>query len=241
MSAIGTVLFIYAHPDDESFGIAGTAMRLADTGHRTALLTLTRGDVGRWYGKEPGSWTPKDLAAERSREWQAATKVIGFHRTLLLEWPDGGLAASPVDRVTADVVAFIRETKPDVVCTFGPEGAGSEHDDHRAASFFAVRGFHRAGIATEFPERGAPHQAPRLFFNASPFTPDLPFIAMTPTHTVDISKYEERKALAFECHKTQFKDRDRFYDMLKRREGREFFHLAIDRAAGVPADGELLG
>ena len=209
-------------------------MKLASEGHVTALLTLTRGDKGRWFGKELGSWSPQDLAAERTREWQAATKLIGFTHARLLEWPDGGLAASPVDRVTADVVEYIRELRPEVVCTFGPEGAGSEHDDHRAASFFAVRGFHRAAIAAEFAERGAAHQAARLYFNASPFSPDVPFVAMTPTHTVDIKPWEDRKAQAFECHKTQFKDRDRFYEMLKRREGREFFHLAIDRKAAVP-------
>ena len=215
-------------------------MKLADEGHATALLTLTRGDVGRWFGKDPGTWSPPELAAERTREWKAAVTVIGFTHARLLEWPDGGLASSPADRVTADVVQYIRELRPDVVCTFGPEGAGSEHDDHRSASFFAVRGFHRAAIATEYPDRGAAHQAARLYFSASPFIPETPIVAMTPTHTVDIKKYEERKALAFECHKTQFKDRDRFYDMLKRREGREFFHLAIDRSATVPATGDLL-
>ena len=193
---------MYAHPDDESFGIAGTAMKLATAGHTTALLTLTRGDVGMWFGKERGSWTP-------------------------------------AERVTADVVESIREIRPDVVCTFGPEGAGSEHDDHRAASFYAVRGFHRAALADQYPDRGAPHAAARLFFNASPLLPDLPFVAMTPTHTVDIREFQDRKAKAFECHKTQFKDRDRFYQMLERRGGKEFFHLAIDRGAAVPDPGDL--
>ena len=215
-------------------------MKLAADGHRTALLTLTRGDAGLWFGREPGSWTAQDLAAERTREWQDAVKVIGFHQTRLLEWPDGALAAAPVDRVTADVVSFIREVKPDVVCTFGPEGAGSEHDDHRAASFLAVRGFHRAALPAELPELGAAHQASHLFFNASPFTAELPIIAMTPTHTVDIRAYEDRKTRAFECHRTQLKDRDRFHELLKRRGGREFFHLAIDRTAAVPAPGDLV-
>lgn len=229
---------MYAHPDDESFGIAGTAMKLAAAGHATALLTLTRGDVGLWFGKERGSWTPAELAAERSKEWRDAVAIIGFRHARLLEWPDGGLARSPVERVTADVVQVIREVRPDVVCTFGPEGAGSEHDDHRATSFYAVRGFHRAATADQYPERGAPHAAPRLFFNAAPLRSDV--VAMTPTHTVDIREFEERKAKAFECHKTQFKDRDRFYRMLERRGGREFFHLAIDRGATVPDPGDLL-
>ena len=230
---------MYAHPDDESFGIAGTAMKLATAGHTTALLTLTRGDVGMWFGKERGSWTPAELAAERSREWREAVKIIGFTRARLLEWPDGGLATSPAERVTADVVESIREIRPDALCTFGPEGAGSEHDDHRAASFYAVRGFHRAALADQYPDRGAPHAAARLFFNASPLLPDLPFVAMTPTHTVDIREFQDRKAKAFECHKTQHKDRDFFYDLLKRRAGKEYFHLAIDRTGTTATSGDL--
>jgi LmbE family N-acetylglucosaminyl deacetylase len=105
---------------------------------------------------------------------------------------------------------------------------------------FAVRGFHRAALADQYPERGRPHAARRLFFNASPLMPELPFVAMTPTHTVDIREFQDRKAKAFESHKTQFKDRDRFYEMLERRAGREFFHLAIDRDAKVPDPGDIL-
>jgi len=140
---------VYAHPDDESFGIAGTAMKLAAAGHTTALLTLTRGDAGMWFGKERATWTPAELAAERSKEWREAVKIIGCTRARLLEWPDGGLATSPADRVTADVVQLIREIRPAVVCTFGPERAGSEHDDHRAASFAAVRCLHRPALADQ--------------------------------------------------------------------------------------------
>jgi N-acetylglucosamine malate deacetylase 2 len=236
---VATVLFVYAHPDDESFGIAGTAMKLRDEGHATALLTLTRGDAGLWFGKQPGAWSSEELARERSNEWRAATDLIGFTHRRLLEWPDGGLATSPVDRVTADVVAFVRELHPDVICTFGPEGAGSEHDDHRAASFFAMRGFHRAALADQYPDRGPAHRTRRLFFNASPFIADFPIIAMTPTHTIDIRRYEDRKKQAFESHKTQFKDRDRFYQMMERRGGREFFHLAVDRSGELGASGDL--
>jgi len=53
-------------------------------------------------------------------------------------------------------------------------------------------------------------------------------------------EFQDRKAKAFECHKTQFKDRDRFLQMLERRGGKEFFHLAIDRAASLPDPGDIL-
>ena len=238
---MATVLFVYAHPDDESFGIAGTAMKLADGGHTTALLTLTRGDAGLWFGRDPGAWTPRELAEERAREWRAAVEKIGFRHSRLLEWPDGGVAASGAEDITGAIVEYVRELRPDVVCTFGPEGAGSEHDDHRATSFLAARAFARAAIADQYPDRGSPHAARRLFFNAAPpFSGEhLAYGALSPTHSIEMGAYRDRKAAAFECHRTQFKDRDRFYDMLEKRAGREHFHLAIDRS-GAPAAGDDL-
>ena len=235
------MLFAYAHPDDESFGVAGTAMKLAAAGHTTALITMTRGDAGLWHGRTEGSWTKPDLGAEREREWQAAVAVIGFQHSRLLGWPDGGLATSPVEEVTAELVAFIRLLRPDVICTFGPEGAGSEHDDHRAASYFAARAFARAAIAEQYPDRGAPHLTRRLFFNAVPSDGDpIAFGALSPTHVIDISEFRERKAAAFECHRTQFKDRDFFLQMMERRQGKEYFHLAVDRSGATAGANDLL-
>ena len=85
------VLGIYAHPDDESFGFAGTAMKLIDRGGEVGLVTLTRGDKGRWYGRRPlYSWDPAALAAERAKEWRGAVRTMGLQRSWLLRWPDQG-------------------------------------------------------------------------------------------------------------------------------------------------------
>ena len=60
-----TLMAVHAHPDDESFSFAGTAMKLLERGHEAGLVTLTRGDKGRWYGKRPlYSW---DSRLHRSR------------------------------------------------------------------------------------------------------------------------------------------------------------------------------
>ena len=64
-------------------------------------------------------------------------------------------------------------------------------------------------------------------------TAPAPMIALSPTHAVDMKAFDERKAAAFECHRTQFKDRERFLRMLEIRKGREYFHLAVDRS-GAP-------
>ena len=132
-------------------------MKLAADGHTTALLTLTRGDKGRWFGKDLGSWSPFELATERTKEWNAAVKTIGFTKARLLEWPDGGLAASPVDRVTADVVVLLDD---DDGCTLiarhdrraQPRCARSSNDDVRGAIPFRYalgRGLITAGDADD--------------------------------------------------------------------------------------------
>src|SRR5919201_4675478 len=200
---VARILGIFAHPDDESFGFAGTAMKLIDRGHTVGLVTLTRGDKGRWYGKRPlYSWRTEDLARERAKEWRGAVATIGLTRAWLLRWPDQGVAAAPLARITRQLVGIIREFKADAVITFGPEGAGSEHDDHAATSRHTSRAF-RWSADRSLRIRGRPAHVPRwlLYTTAPEGSPGLrgrrPAGYLSPTHAVDIRPYVDRKAAAF--------------------------------------------
>ena len=236
------ILGIFAHPDDESFGFAGTAMKLIDQGHEAGLVTLTRGDKGRWYGRRPlYSWKPQELARERAKEWRGAVRTMGLQRAWLLRWPDQGVAGAPVTRITTQVVRIIREFRPDAIITFGPEGAGSEHDDHAATSRHASRAFRWAADLSLKTKGHRPHAARYLFYVTTPegtrgFRGWRPAGFLTPTHSIDISKYVERKAAVFENHRTQFKDRPFFLQFLRWRGGKEYLHLAVD-TKGSPARG----
>lgn len=236
---MGRVLAIYAHPDDESFGFAGTAMKLIDRGHSCGLVTLTRGDRGRWYGRRPlYSWKPADLARERAKEWRGAVRAIGLQRAWLLRWPDQGVAGAPIGRVTTQLVRIIRDFRPDAVITFGPEGAGSEHDDHAATSRHASRAFRWAADPSVRTGGRRPHAPRYLFYGTAPegtrgLRGRRPAGFLSPTHVVDIAGYEERKAAVFDQHRTQFKDRPFFRLLMRRRGPREYFHLAVDREGRV--------
>lgn len=229
------LLGIFAHPDDESFNFAGTAMKVTDGGGVAAIVTLTRGDKGRWHGRRPlYSWDPAELARERAKEWRGAVRTMGLDDAWLLRWPDQGVAAAPVGRVTMQLVRVIRGFRPDAVITFGPEGAGSEHDDHAATSRHASRAFRWAADPLVRTPGQRPHAARWLLYGTQPegtagTRGRRPAGYLTPTHVVDISRYVERKIATFENHRTQFKDRPFFLRYARARRGREYFHLAIDR------------
>lgn len=228
------VLGIFAHPDDESFNFAGTAMKLLDRGGEIGLVTLTRGDKGRWFGRRPlYSWAPAKLAAERAREWRGAVRTIGLRRAWLMRWPDQGVASAPIGRITRQLVRIIREFRPEAVITFGPEGAGSEHDDHAATSRHATRAFRWAAEPSIRTPGHRPYAPRWLLYSTAPestrgFRGHRPAGFLTPTHVVDVSRYVDRKIATFENHRTQFKDRPFFLRYMRARGGREYFHLAVD-------------
>jgi len=231
---VARILGVFAHPDDESFSFAGTAMKLLERGHEAGLVTLTRGDKGRWYGKRPlYSWDSRALARERAKEWRGAVATIGLGRAWLLRWPDQGVSGAPVDRITMQLTRIYREFRPDAVITFGPEGAGSEHDDHAGTSRHATRAFRWAADPSIRTPGHRSHHSRWLLYTTAPEAGRVmrgrrPAGYLTPTHAVDVSPYLARKAAVFEQHRTQFKDRPFFQWLLRARGGKEYFHLAID-------------
>ena len=137
---LGTILSVWAHPDDESYCCAGLMAAAVRAGHRVVCVTATRGEQG---STDPSRWpNGPELAAVRTKELAACLDVIGVTEHVWLDYPDGGCA--DVDRAAAiaRIKAIADEVRPDTVLTFGPDG-GTYHPDHIAVSAWtteAVRG-----------------------------------------------------------------------------------------------------
>jgi LmbE family N-acetylglucosaminyl deacetylase len=123
---------VLAHPDDESLGTGGTLAKYAAEDVETYLITATRGERGRFgdIGERP---TDDVVGATREAELRAAAKELGVREVVILGYPDGAL-----DRIDAAVAqdaiaAHLRRISPQVVITFGPDGAYG-HPDHIAIS-----------------------------------------------------------------------------------------------------------
>lgn len=76
---------IFAHPDDEAFGPAGTLLSETRSGSELHLLTFTVGD----RGSNPDNI--QDLGTEREKEWRRAGKLLGAKSMHFLGYKDGHL------------------------------------------------------------------------------------------------------------------------------------------------------
>ena len=136
------LLGVLAHPDDESLGTGGTLARYAAEGVDTYLVTATRGERGRFgdAGERPG---PDIVGRTREAELRAAAKELGVCEVTLLGYPDGGLDSVDPTVAQEAIATQLHRIKPDVVITFGPEGAYG-HPDHVAISQLTTAGVYRA-------------------------------------------------------------------------------------------------
>lgn len=127
---LGTILSVWAHPDDETFCAGGLLAAAIRNGQTVACVTATRGEAGV---QNEERWPASKLGDIREKELQAALKELGITNHHVLHYADGGCAA--VDsKLAADVLKnYILLYSPDTILTFGPEGL-TGHPDHRAVS-----------------------------------------------------------------------------------------------------------
>jgi LmbE family N-acetylglucosaminyl deacetylase len=127
---LGTVLAVWAHPDDESFVAGGLLAAASDAGSRIVCLTATRGERGT---DDADRWHPRRLGRTRSRELAAAQAIIGIGEQRWLPFEDGACHTVSPGHGMALVAQVIDDVQPDTIVTFGPDGL-TGHADHRAVA-----------------------------------------------------------------------------------------------------------
>lgn len=138
---LGTVLGVWAHPDDETYLSAGLMAAAADAGQRVVCVNATRGEHGT---PDPVRWPPERLARTRDHEIVAAMAVLGVdgHRCLGLE--DGTLPRLDRADGVSRVVEILEKVRPDTIVTFGPDGM-TGHADHCTISAWTTAAWHATG------------------------------------------------------------------------------------------------
>jgi LmbE family N-acetylglucosaminyl deacetylase len=221
------LMCVLAHPDDESLGMGGTIARYSAEGIETYTVTATRGERGR-FGDNSERPRPEKVGEVREAELRAAAARLGASDVSLLDYMDGELSTVDPVEATAKIAGHIRNRKPHVVITFGPEG-GYGHPDHIAISQLtgsaivcAADSSYTGGRGVDVPSK--PHRVSKLYYMAwtsmkwdayqSAFkdlktTVDGVERRATPipdwavTTLIDTAAYWETVWEAVQCHKTQ--------------------------------------
>lgn len=157
--ATGGVLFVHAHPDDESMGTGGTMARLVAEGVRVDLVTCTDGAEGEIHDPtlDPEEARPR-LAQIRASELACSIDAIGggaIHHHML-GYRDSGMIGTEANghpdcfwqadlaEATRRLLEIVRVARPSVVVSYDENG-NYGHPDHINAARIA-REAYRASI-----------------------------------------------------------------------------------------------
>jgi bacillithiol biosynthesis deacetylase BshB1 len=197
------LLAIAAHRDDVEQTCGGTLLKMAERGHRTGILDLTRGEMGT-----------RGSAEDRAREAAAAAKILQVSWREALDIPDGRVENTWENRLK--VARVIRQTRPRVVILPYWEG---RHPDHYTASKLGYEACFLAGLAklaiSHQPsavnsEESAPHRPFKIIYATL-------YHDIRPTFVVDISEQFEARFESLMAYKSQFSDQQAGNDIFPAR------------------------
>ncbi|GAA2014530.1 N-acetyl-1-D-myo-inositol-2-amino-2-deoxy-alpha-D -glucopyranoside deacetylase [Catenulispora yoronensis] len=278
------LLLVHAHPDDETIDNGATMARYAAEGVHVALVTCTLGEEGDIVVPELahlGAAHEDRLAEHREGELRNAMSALGVtdHRILrgADRYRDSGMMGSPSndhprsfwradpDEAALPLADIIRELRPQVMVTYGPDG-GYGHPDHIQTHRVAMRAAELAGLAVDPPGGREPHIVSKIYWNChprsaarfsakalqaenhTPFLLDESAISVTDdsfaTCVIDGSGHLAAKAAALRAHATQLSVHGPFFALSNNVgrliAGEEHYHLAHRRPDLAPA-GRLEG
>jgi LmbE family N-acetylglucosaminyl deacetylase len=134
---LGTILGVWAHPDDETYLTAGLMVRAVRNGSRVVCITATRGEGG---SLDEEKWPSATMGEVREKELLRSLAVLGVNEHQWLDLADVDMDTPLPEAGAGTVRAIMEEVKPDTVLTFGPDGM-TDHEGHKSVSRWATEGF----------------------------------------------------------------------------------------------------
>jgi len=145
LRSLGTILFVGAHPDDETFCCGGLLAAAVRNGQRVIVVTATHGEGG---SQDEAQWPPEHMSDIRTRELGAALEILGIKEHYWLNYHDGECMSASQRDASQSIADIIERCAVETVITFGPDGL-TGHPDHQAMSAWADGALH---IATRSPQ-----------------------------------------------------------------------------------------
>jgi bacillithiol biosynthesis deacetylase BshB1 len=178
------ILAIAAHRDDAEQTCGGTLLKMAQLGHRTGILDLSRGEMGT-----------RGTAEDRAREAAAAARLLRVTWREALDIPDGRVENTWENRLK--VVRVLRRQRPRVVIL--PYWQG-RHPDHYNAATLGYEACFLAGLAKlDLGESLAPHRPFKVVYASL-------YHDVRPSFVVDITEQFETRLQSIFAYASQYSD-----------------------------------
>ncbi len=229
---MATIVFVHAHPDDESSQTSGSIARAAAEGHRVVLVVCTNGE----HGESPDDLRPGETLVDRRRqETDRSASELGIARVVWLGYGDSGMTGweqnddlgsfwrADVDEAAGRLAEILRGEQADVVVVYDWHG-GYGHPDHIQVHRVGHRAADLAGTPKRFEvtfNRDAMLRLLAEFPFEEEFDPNGPADDGNPFGTpetelhlaVDVSAYVEQKRASLAAHASQVTDIGLFLSM----------------------------
>jgi LmbE family N-acetylglucosaminyl deacetylase len=166
---MATFLYVFPHPDDESFGPAPGIARQRREGHDVHLLTLTRGEATSQRHRL--GYSKAEMGEARYNEMQDVADALDLQSLVVQSYPDGGLAECNPLVLEDEIAGHVHRTEPDVVVTYPVHGI-SGHPDHLVTHALVKR------VVCALRADGVPYPRRLAFFTL----PEAPEGADRPDH-----------------------------------------------------------
>jgi N-acetyl-1-D-myo-inositol-2-amino-2-deoxy-alpha-D-glucopyranoside deacetylase/mycothiol S-conjugate amidase len=208
------LLAVFARPEEEAFGPSGTLARYAGEGVRVSLITAARelASMMTLHVTDPALI----LMDARSRETSCSCRAAGISR-MCLDHASSYIPNNQRRILQERLVRLIREVKPQVIVTYGPNGLSGE-SEQKLLNELATYAFEHAGDYESYPEHFRdglnPYQPSKLYYSVLPQSwvkrwglNDLNGVPDEQVTTVlDVSPYSEMKLKAVYCQRHHSQD-----------------------------------
>jgi bacillithiol biosynthesis deacetylase BshB1 len=175
-------LAVFSHPDDAELSVSGTLLRLKSLEYRTAVIDMTRGEMGT-----------RGTVEGRAQEAVEAARLMKLDLRLNLGLPDGHVWLT--EEARTGLVRVIRSHKPKVLLTTHWD---DPHPDH-ANTCRIVRDAARLATMARYDEAGEQAPVPMPAIMHSLFSRHT-----LPSFIVDVSDFVEQKMASIRAHASQF-------------------------------------
>ncbi len=146
------ILYIYPHPDDESFGPANVMHKQIREGHEVYLLTLTKG--GATKKRFDYNLSIEEMGEVRYKEMLCVEKTLKLTGMTVLDLPDSRLKEMDPREIEKVIEEHIHEINPDVIATYAAHGISGFHD-HLVSHAVVKSVFCRMRDEHDYPKRFA--------------------------------------------------------------------------------------